>query len=299
MRLKEIAGWNQTQEDWERFLEADPEGCFVAEWNGQVAGTVATIIYEHRVAWIGMVLVDPQARGKGIGTALLLKAIDYLDARKVPCMKLDATPQGKPIYARLGFRIEYEIERHSLTRETFRDSPGLGVAPTFRACPEQSEGSARAGLKASATNQTRTQTPAVSAENLEPLLEFDHQVFGADRSALLRSLARSAPELVAIHRSGGAVEGFALGREGSLADQLGPWAASNASAARAVLDDFLLRSRRPVVFADVLRDNAWALALLAARGFQFSRSLTRMYRGENAHPGRPDLLGAILGPEFG
>jgi GNAT superfamily N-acetyltransferase len=299
MRLKEIAGWNQTQEDWERFLEADPEGCFVSEWNGQVGGTVATIIYEHRFAWIGMVLVDPQVRGKGIGTALLLKAIDYLDARNVPCMKLDATPQGKPIYTRLGFCVEYEIERHKLTREAYGNSPTLGVAPTFRACPEQSEGSASAPAGRGAMNQTGTQTAAAAAETFEPLLEFDHEVFGADRSALLRSLARSAPGLVAVHRSGGVVEGFALGRQGSLADQLGPWAAANASAARAVFDEFLRRSHRSIVFVDVLRDNAWAPALLAARGFQFSRSLTRMYRGENAYPGRPDLLGAILGPEFG
>jgi len=49
----------------------------------------------------------------------------------------------------------------------------------------------------------------------------------------------------------------------------------------------------------VVTDNAWARALLAAKGFQFSRSLTRMYRGENAHPGRPEFLCAILGPEFG
>jgi GNAT superfamily N-acetyltransferase len=267
MLLKGIAGWNQTQEDWERFLEAAPEGCFVAEWNGQVAGTVATIIYEDRFAWIGMVLVDPQVRGKGIGTALLLKAIDYLDAKKVPCMKLDATPQGKPIYTRLGFQIEYEIERHKLTRD--------------------------------ATAESSPQSPVFAAQDFDQLLEFDHKVFGADRSVILRSLAKSAPELVAIHRSGGAVEAFALGRQGSLADHLGPWAAANAPAAGAVCDDFLRRSRRPVVFVDALRENAWAPALLAARGFQFSRSLTRMYRGENAHPGRPDLLGAILGPEFG
>ena len=319
MRLKEIAGWNQTSEDWERFLEAEPEGCFVAEWNGQVAGTVATIIYEHRFAWIGMVLVDPEVRGKGIGTALLLKAIDYLDARRVPCMKLDATPQGKPIYARLGFRIEFEIERHSLTREasaelsvesrhTLRNNHPLPPPYQGGEPAAQLPSSSRRGLgggehvrpgKSCVECSRDPRAASGAAENLEPLLEFDHEVFGADRSALLRSLARSAPELVAIHRSGGAVKGFALGRRGSLADQLGPWAAASASAARAVFDDFLLRSRRPIVFVDALRDNAWAPALLAARGFQFSRSLTRMYRGENTHPGRPDLLGAILGPEFG
>src|ERR1700683_884599 len=106
MRLKDLAGWNQTEQDWRRFLEAAPDGCFVAEWSGQVAGTVTTISYENRFAWIGMVLVDPQLRGKGVGTALLERAMDYLDASGVPCLKLDATPQGRPIYERLGFRAE-------------------------------------------------------------------------------------------------------------------------------------------------------------------------------------------------
>jgi GNAT superfamily N-acetyltransferase len=267
MRLKDIAGWNQTKEDWERFLQAEPEGCFAAEWNGRVAGTVTTIVYEGRFAWIGMVLVDPQLRGKGIGTALLQKAIDHLDAKKIPCVKLDATPQGKPIYARLGFRIEYEIERHSLTRE--------------------------ASAKAS------PQMVPEGAQNLETLLEMDREVFGADRSVLLRSVAVSAPELVCIACQEGAVQGFALGRKGSRADHLGPWVAKNALAAREVFERFLLHSRRQVVFVDVVRDNPWARALLAANGFQFSRRLTRMYRGENAHPGRLEFLCAILGPEFG
>ena len=279
MRLKEIAGWNQTKEDWERFLQADPEGCFVAEWNGQVAGTVTSITYENRFAWIGMVLVDPQLRGKGIGTALLLKAIEHLDSRKVPCVKLDATPQGKPIYARLGFRAEYEIERHSLTKEAMRPNT-----------------IAEADGASTGTNLCATRD---ASEQIGALLEMDREVFGADRSALLRSLAGCAPELVTVTHAGGAVKGFALGRKGSLADHLGPWAACDGFAAREVLEGFLLRSQRQLVFVDAVTDNHWAPALLAAKGFQFSRNLTRMYRGENAHPGRPHFLCAILGPEFG
>ena len=50
LRLKEIAGWNQTRGDWERFLFASPQGCFVAEADGEVAGTAATISYEGRFA---------------------------------------------------------------------------------------------------------------------------------------------------------------------------------------------------------------------------------------------------------
>lgn len=267
MRLKDTAGWNQTREDWERFLQANPEGCFVADQDGAVAGTVTTIIYENRLAWVGMVLVDSQFRGKGIGTALLLNAIHYLDARKIPCVKLDATPQGRPIYARLGFHDEYEIERHCLRRERHSKASLALVAD--------------------------------SAESIETLLKLDREVFGADRSDLLRSMAASAPELIVTTRLDDAVDGFALGRKGSQADHLGPWVASNAPAAREAFEAFLLRSQRDVVFVDVMKDNPSALALLAEKGFQFSRRLTRMYRGENAHRGRPDLLYSILGPEFG
>jgi len=263
MRLKDAAGWNQTTEDWARFLEANPGGCFVAEWNGEVAGTVTTITYEHRFAWIGMVLVHPELRGRGIGTALLVKAIDYLDGTRIPCAKLDATPQGKLLYEKLGFQVEYDLERHIL-----RSEPGRGAAPG-------------------------------KAEDLEAVLAMDRDIFGADRSTLLRSIASAAPEFVATVRQGGSLSGYALGRRGSHADHLGPWIARTEPAAREILENFLLRSRRNVVFVDVVKDNPWAPDLLIEKGFKFSRALTRMYRGKNAHPGRPGLVGAILGPEFG
>ena len=54
MRLKELAGWNQTAGDWKRFLRASPQGCFVAEMHGRVVGSATTIVYEGRFAWIGM-----------------------------------------------------------------------------------------------------------------------------------------------------------------------------------------------------------------------------------------------------
>src|ERR1700704_1430193 len=83
MRLKGIAGWNQTVEDWKRFLEASPAGCFVAEVDGTVRGTATTISYDDKFAWVGMVLVDPGYRGQGIGTQLLRRTIEYLDDAKI------------------------------------------------------------------------------------------------------------------------------------------------------------------------------------------------------------------------
>ncbi|MGO8790983.1 MAG: GNAT family N-acetyltransferase [Terriglobia bacterium] len=263
MRLKEIAGWNQTRGDWERFLAASPQGCFVAEADGEVVGSVATVSYEGRFAWIGMVLVDPIRRGGGIGTKLLVKAIEHLDGCGIASMKLDATPQGKPLYEKLGFVTEYEIERWQLLR-----TPSLGSL-----------------------------VAAVSVT--DEMLDQDRQIFGADRSALLRSIAREHPAFVLQYRSQGKLTGYSFGRKGALADHLGPWVAQDESSARDLLDEFLRRSRQQKVFVDGMRNTLWALKLLRERGFQPSRPLTRMYRGRNDFPGRPELQGAILGPEFG
>ncbi len=263
MRLKEIAGWNQTHGDWERFLNASPQGCFVAETDGEVVGTAATISYEGRFAWIGMVLVDPAVRGQGIGTKLLEKAIEYLDGCGIPSMKLDATPQGKPIYEKLGFASEYEIERWQLQRPPAPDA-------------------------------------AFGASSItEEMLDYDREIFGADRSALLRSIALEHPAFVLQTRSQGKLTGYSLGRRGELADHFGPWVAQEESSAHQLLDEFLVRSRRDKVFVDGMKNSSWAMKLLRQRGFQFSRCLTRMYRGRNDFPGRPELQGAILGPEFG
>ena len=74
LRLREQAGWNQTEADWRRFLDLQPDGCFVAELDGAAVGTTTTCVF-GRVAWVGMVLVAEPARGRGVGAALLGAAL--------------------------------------------------------------------------------------------------------------------------------------------------------------------------------------------------------------------------------
>lgn len=297
MRLKDLAGWNQTAVDWQRFLSASPEGCFVAESNGRVIGTSTTIVYEGRFAWIGMVIVDSELRGRGIGTALLERAIGYLDSRSIPCMKLDATPQGRILYEKLGFVSEYDIERWMLKREPISDSRAcilpVNVGDRQDAGPTGVLGMMPIGCFLSET--TRLYTPA----EIEDVLRLDREIFGAERSVLLHSLTEAAPDFTLVARAGEGIEGYAFGRRGSLADHLGPWMARNREVAATLLDEFLRRSGRELVFVDCLRENPWAVSLVKARGFEVQRPLTRMFRGTNNRPGRPELLCAALGPEFG
>ena len=109
--IRALAGWNQTTDDWQRFLTIEPDGCFLAEWNGAPAGTATTTVYGPELAWIGMVLVHPDFRRRGIGRALLQRCIEYLRVRGVRCLKLDATPLGKKVYDDLGFKDEWTLTR--------------------------------------------------------------------------------------------------------------------------------------------------------------------------------------------
>jgi len=271
MRLKEIAGWNQTEADWQIFLDASRDGCFVTEVDGVVRGTAATIIYEGRFAWVGMVLVDPEHRGHGIGTTLLKKCIDYLDSIRVPCIKLDATPLGKPLYEKLGFVAEYELERWTLKRSSVELSN-----------PDSSD-----------------PDEAMPAALLEHVLKADREAFGADRSAVLRSVNRDEPLFTDGVWNAGGMENYAFGRHGSFADHLGPWIAKDEETGKRLLDRFLAQSSRETVVTDCSKANPFVKRLLKDRGFEYARTLTRMFRGRNDYSGRPELVCSILGPEFG
>src|SRR5437870_742019 len=96
LQLSGRAGWNQVAADWRRLLELQPDGCFVAEWDRRPVGTTMTCLFGP-VAWVAMVLVEESLRGRGIGKALMHRALDYLDGRRVPTIRLDATPLGRPL----------------------------------------------------------------------------------------------------------------------------------------------------------------------------------------------------------
>ncbi len=153
-KLREIAGWNQTLNDWQRFISLSPDGCFVVEWKGEVAGTATTTCYGQDLAWIGMVLVHPDFRRRGLGQALLEHCIHHLrEVKKIRCVKLDATPEGLPLYEKLGFNAEWSLKRWV----------GHGGGNTEN-CPHD--------------------------EITDKALALDRSIFAADRSLLLKSLVQ-------------------------------------------------------------------------------------------------------------
>lgn len=112
--LRAAEGWNQTRADWERLLAHQPDGCFFATWNDQSAGVVTTTVHDGKLGWIGMMLVHPEFRRRGIATALIERCLEYFQQSQVLCVKLDGTPAGTPVYEKLGFQTEWSWQRRAL-----------------------------------------------------------------------------------------------------------------------------------------------------------------------------------------
>ena len=267
--LRALAGWNQTLADWERFLELEPAGCFLAEWQGAAAGTATTTVYGAELAWIGMVLVHPEYRRRGIGHALLERSLEYLSTRGVRCIKLDATPEGKRVYASFGFQDEWTLTRWE--RLHFH-SPPAARGPRIREW-QDADGDAVHAIDAAG--------------------------FGVSRSRILQRLAESSRLALVSESEPGRIAGYGLLRVGARALYLGPGVAASSEIAVELAEALLATTRHEKVFWDIPDQNIPAATWAEQHGFIRQRPLIRMYLGENLPPGDPHKQFAIAGPELG
>jgi GNAT superfamily N-acetyltransferase len=281
LRLSRQAGWNQTESDWLRFMNMEPEGCFVAELNGCPVGTTTTCIFE-KVAWIAMVLVDKDSRGQSIGTKLLQHALDYLDLQKVKTVRLDATDLGRPIYEKLGFVPEYELVRFEGTVPTNRNLCGSLKAKGF--------GDGDSGGKS--IPKLRLGLPP-----FEDLIEFDRQMIRTNREKMLSRLFSEFAQNTHIVTNLNKVDGFVTMRPGANAIQIGPCTASNNSGP-ALLSDALSRCAGKAVYVDIPTDNVPAVKIAKSCGLKIQRRFIRMFRGERIKD-NVESIWASSGPEKG
>lgn len=267
MQLCRLSGWNQLEDDWLAFLASPNGGGRIAESEGAVIGTAAFLRYGAGFSWLSMMLVHPEARHAGVGTRLMQAAMEALAGESN--VRLDATPLGEPLYRRFGFLPEYE-----LLRATVDTVSGQVRPPDDRVRP-------------------------MRADDLAAVLEWDRQVFGADRSALLASFYRRAPDLAWIARPGESLLGYCFGRPGYLYRQLGPVIAENVSTAGALVARCGMMHPGERLALDVPRLVPEWIAWLESAGFVVERPFLRMTRGQTPPPGCPSRLFAIAGPEFG
>jgi GNAT superfamily N-acetyltransferase len=266
--LSKAEGWNQTDADW-HFLLTTPENiCLVADDGRKIAGTATATVHSPKIAWIGMVLVDRNMRGFGIGKRLMTSLIDAL--KHIECIKLDATPAGRPLYLKLGFKDEYQIFRM--------------INPLYDGC---------------ATPDSDIHPEALRNDQLKDVLKLDEKIFGSSRSGLLADLFNNNPEKAFVITKNDKPEGYVLGRRGLRYNYIGPVCSFTSKAAVSLITAALKELAGTTIAIDIPEDKKEVISWLESTGFEIQRSFMRMYLNNNSIQGELNHQYLISGPEYG
>ncbi len=266
--LSKAEGWNQTEKDWTFLLTNPGNICLASSKKGKIVGTVTALVHSKKLAWIGMMIVDKELRGFGIGKQLMTSIIGKLS--HIESVKLDATPAGLPLYKKLGFIEEYDLFRMINPEVTLTD------------------------------NHLSPKKPFVmDSDGFTSLLNFDEKVFGCGRVSLLNYLFMNYPEKAFIIDKSGKTEGYILGRKGYRYEYIGPLIAYSQKSAVTLFKEGLRNLGKRPAAIDVPGIQKGFLNWLESVGFTKQRSFTRMYLGKNNYPGEIKNQYLISGPEFG
>jgi GNAT superfamily N-acetyltransferase len=225
-------GWNPGLNDAEVFWATDAEGFVAAEIDGELIGGGSIVAYEKKYGFIGLFIVRPEYRGRGLGNQLWHELNRCLLARldADAAIGLDGVFNMQDYYARGGFRF---VCRDLRFEGWGRDLP-------------QPEGIIE-----------------VSALPFERIDAYDRRHFPAPRGRFLRAW---------IHRPGGhalavvdgdEIRGYAVMRPCRTGYKIGPLFAANAAVAESLLVSLGLRAPGEPIFLDVPEINRGALELVA------------------------------------
>jgi len=264
-------GWGYIKRDIERCWHYEPNGCFIAEAKGDPVGHVFSICY-GKTGWIGLLIVDPMERGKGIGAVLTQAAIDYLQHVGVETIRLEAVERAVALYRRLGFREEFYSLRFSkqLKRKEIQKASSENVFP-------------------------------MRQKDLEEIAEFDSRFFGANRLRVLQSLYKDQPQNCFVASEKQKLLGYLMSRKISKIHRIGPWVSQNPIMAERLLNACMeavggeeteLRLGMPIL-------NEEGLRLIEELAFQQTSKSIRMAWGKQRHRGRITGIYGIGGPEKG
>ncbi|MGY2489223.1 GNAT family N-acetyltransferase [Cupriavidus sp. CP313] len=201
LALSDDARWPHRLSDWKTLFQMG-EGR-VAELGGAVVGVGMRWLWGERDASIGLVIVAPAFRGRGIGSVLLEALCAGLDGRTV---LLHATGKLHRFYARMGFERIGEVHQYE----------GKALLAPLMALPEDCR------LRPGGRN------------DLQLLVGMDKGAHGVERLPLIQAWLRQSIGTVVLDHPDGPL-GFAILRRFGRGAAVGPVVAPCAMAAKAMI----------------------------------------------------------------
>lgn len=194
--LSSYIGWDYNREEVETIFNS---GIVYGVWNEkkELIASAAIILYGEALASIGMVIVHPDYKGRGIGKVITNSCMNSVSAR-TPIM-LIATDEGKPLYKKIGFRVVSYVSKY--------------ICNSYNAnhkCAEAEE--YMMGYK---------------EEDLEGIIKIDEGAFGTSRNEFLKQRIMQSDQCVVVKDTKENVVGYGISIQTPENKIIGPIVAKN------------------------------------------------------------------------
>ncbi|MDB5860214.1 MAG: GCN5-related N-acetyltransferase [Ramlibacter sp.] len=239
-------GWNPGLHDAGAFHAADPQGFFVGELAGEPVASISVVKYGASLAFLGLYIVLPAFRGRGLGWALWQHGMASAAGRRVG---LDGVLAQQDNYRKSGFTLAWRNVRYQGT-----GGPQLARDPRV--------------------------VPLLTLP-FKTVAGYDRPFFPGGRSRFLRAWLQQADAAAFGFIEAGRLQGYGLVRRCRSGWKIGPLFADSEVAAEALYAALAAQAAagEPVLL-DLPEPNAAASALARRHGMKMVFETARMYTGE-------------------
>lgn len=243
MDITDKEGWGYTRDDFKEMMILEPEGCFVAFDRDHRIGMLTTINY-GRTAWIGNVVTESNRRGEGIGSEVVLHAVEYLREKGVRNVGLYSYMDSISFYKRIGFKESFRVSRFS---------------------------------GASRTSESRG-TKMTAESDLQAIADFDQEYFPGNRRELLRLILGESPTYF-LHVGDDEILGYIAGFCSPKACEIGPWVChpDHPDLAESLLVDCLSALESETTSIGIPNENTTAIRIAEGEGFTKDFEVAAMF----------------------
>lgn len=242
-------GWNPGLHDAGTFYQADRNGFFIGELDGETIAVGSAVVYDGQFSFCGLYIVKPEYRGHGYGIQLTRARLEYVGERNAG---IDGVVENIPIYERIGYRLAHRNERFG----------GQAVRKPF-------DGSCIRPL---------SEVPFSLIE------AYDRHCFPAARSAFLRVWIAQADASALGCLDNGRLAGFGVRRRCVEGHKIGPLFADDLETVEQLFRALQQEVAGDPVYLDIPETNPQAKKLVESQAMELVFSTGRMYL-----KGQPDL----------
>ncbi|MEB8803139.1 MULTISPECIES: GNAT family N-acetyltransferase [Bacillus cereus group] len=265
--LSSYIGWDYNREEIETIFNV---GIVYGVWNEreELIASAAIILYGEKLASIGMVIVHPDYKGRGIGKIITEACVKSVSAH-TPIM-LIATDEGKPLYEKLGFRAVSYVSKY--------------ICNSYNAnhkCAENEE-----------------YMMVYKESDLEGIIKIDKGAFGTSRNEFLKQRIMQSEQCVVVKDTKENVVGYGISIQTPENKIIGPVVAKNNAMAMRIVHD-LARGHNGKLRMDVLEGKNDFMKELEIAGFKKVNTPPIMIKNSNRLLKRNSELYSIAAQIFG